>query len=93
MGPLEIDVNINDGARIAQVSLHLFFSSQMAFMKLALSEAKGILDIKRRIHLPEFNWGSEMECGIDFHDYQFATPIELDTSLGKFEKGPILHWS
>jgi len=34
-----------------------------------------------------------MEGGIDFHDYQFATPIELDTSLGKFEKGPILHWS
>ena len=93
MGPLEIDVNINDETRIAQVSLHLFFSSQMAFMKLALSEAKGILDIKRRIHLPEFNWGSEMECGIDFHNYQFATPIELDTFLGKFEKGSILHWS
>jgi len=93
VGPLEIDVNINDETRIAQVSLRLFFSSQMAVMKLALSEAKNILDIKRRIHLPEFDEGSEMECGIDFHDYQFATPIELDTSLGKFEKGPILHWS
>ena len=34
-----------------------------------------------------------MEFAIGFHDYQFATPIELDTSLGKFEKGPILHWS
>ena len=93
MGPLEIDVNINEETRIAQVSLHFCFSSQMAFMKLALSEAEGILDIKCHIHLPEFDWGSEMECGIDFHDYQFATPIELDTSLGKFEKGPILHWS
>ena len=93
MGPLEIDVNINEETRIAQVSLHLFFSNQMAFMNLALSEARGILDIKRRIHLPEFDEGSEMECGIDFHDYQFATPIELSTSLGKFEKGPILHWS
>ena len=87
MGPLEIDVNINDETRIAQVSLHLFFSSQMAFMKLALSEAKGILDIKRRIHLPEFDWGSEMECGIDFHDYQFATPIELDTFTWQVRKG------
>ena len=93
MGPLEIDVNINDGARIAQVSLHLFFSSQMVFMKLALSEAKGILDVKRRIHPLELDWRGEMEGGIDFHDYQFATPIELDTSLGNFEKGPILHWS
>ena len=93
MGPLEIDVNINDETRIAQVSLRLFFSSQMAFMKLALSEARGILDIKRRIHPLELDWRGEMEGGIDFHDYQFATPIELDTSLGNFEKGPILHWS
>ena len=93
MGPLEIDVNIHDETRIAQVSLNLFFSSQMAFMKLALSEAKGILDIKRRIHLPELDWGNKMELGIDFHDCQFATPIELDTPLGRFEKGPVLHWS
>ena len=65
----------------------------MTFMKLALSEAKNILDIKRRIHLPELDWGSEMECGIDFHDYRFAIHIELDTPLGKFEKGPVLRWS
>ena len=62
-------------------------------MKLTLSEAKGILDIKRGIHLPELGWGGEMECGIDFHDRRFATHIELDTPLGKFKKGPILHWS
>ena len=65
----------------------------MTFMKLALSDAKNILDIKRRIHLPELDWGSEMECGIDFHYYRFAIHIELDTPLGKFNKGPILHWS
>ena len=93
MGPLEIDVNINEETRIAQVSLHLFFSNQIAFMNLALSETRGILDIKRRIHPLELDWRGEMEGGIDFHDYQSATPIELDTSLGKFEKGPILHWS
>jgi len=93
VGPLEIDVNINDETQIAQVSLHPFFSSHMAFMKLTLSEAKGILDIKRGIHLPELGWGGEMECGIDFHDRRFATHIELDTPLGKFKKGPILHWS
>jgi len=93
VGPLEIDVNINDETRIAQVSLQLFVSSQTAFMKLALSEAKNILDIKRRIHLPELDWGSEMECGIEFHECRFTTHIELDTPLGKFEKGAILHWS
>ena len=87
MGPLEIDVNINDGARIAQVSLHLFFSSQMVFMKLALSEAKGIVDIKRRIHPLELDWRGEMEGGIDFHDYQSATPSELDTFTWQVRNG------
>jgi len=93
VGPLEIDVNINDATRIAQVSLHPFFSSHMAFMKLTLSEAKGILDIKRGIHLPELDWGGEMECGVDFQQRRFATHIELDTPLGNFKKGPVLHWS
>ena len=65
----------------------------MTFMKRALSEAKNILDIKRRIPLPELDWGGEMECGIDFHYYRFAIHIELDTPLGKLNKGPILHWS
>ena len=93
VGPLEVDVNINDTTRVAQVSLHPFFSSHMAFVELTLSEAKGILDIKRGFHLPELNWGGEMECGVDFDQRRFATHIELDTPLGAFKKGPVLHWS
>ena len=65
----------------------------MTFMKLALSEAKNILDIKRRIHLSELDWGGDMECGIDLHDRQFATHIEPDTPFKNFEKGPVLRWS
>ena len=63
----------------------------MTFIKIISSETKGVLNIKRGIHLSELDWGGDMECGIDLHDRQFATHIELDTPLGKFEKGPVLH--
>ncbi len=93
IGPMEVDVNINDDTKIAEISLHPFFSKTMAFMQLTLSESKGILDIKRGFHFPELGWGGEMECGIDFAEHRFATHIELETPFGNFKKGPILQWS
>ena len=65
----------------------------MDFIKITSSETKGVLNIKRGIHLSELDWGGDMECGIDLHDRQFATHIEPDTPFRNFEKGPVLRWS
>jgi len=65
----------------------------MVLIKITSSETKGVLNIKRGIHLSELDWGGDMECGIDLHDRQFATHIEPDTPFGNFEKGPVLRWS
>ena len=55
----------------------------MAFIKITSSETKGVLNIKRGIHLSELDWGGDMECGIDLHDRQFATHIEPDPPFWK----------